>query len=174
MPECPLSRLSHTHHLTTHYADYGMVATHCRFKRSPNVQPMTATDAFRQDALTRQDSHLPNDWTAPAREWDRALGTEYAGHQALVGSDVLWQHEAEACYDAGFPSGGVPRNAAEGDTLTTLEGTKEGTALGWERVRDLAQGTITRRTTSARPGAYSPPVNGCDHGHCYNAWRTHA
>ena len=45
---------------------------------------------------------------------------------------------------------GLPRKAVTDDTsftLTTPEGTKEGIALGWEDVRDLREGTITRRIT---------------------------
>ena len=52
----------------------------------------------------------------------------------------------------GLPGVGLPRKAVKGDTsftLTTPDGTKEGIALGWEDVRDLREGTITRRVTDA-------------------------
>lgn len=52
---------------------------------------MLAIDAFRQDAWTREDPRLPNDWPALAREChrDHALRTDYARHHALVEIDVL-------------------------------------------------------------------------------------
>ena len=52
---------------------------------------MLAIDAFRQDAWTRQDPRLPNDWPALTPEWhrDHALGTDDARRQAVVEIDVL-------------------------------------------------------------------------------------
>ena len=60
-------------------------------QRSASPRPMTAIDAFRQDAWTKQDPRLPNDWSTLTPEWDPdcALRTDYARRQALVEIDVL-------------------------------------------------------------------------------------
>ena len=52
---------------------------------------MTAIDALRQDAWTRQDPRIPDDRAALTPEWhgDCALCTDYACRQALVDIDVL-------------------------------------------------------------------------------------
>ncbi len=52
---------------------------------------MTAIHAFRQDAWTRPDPRLPNDWAQLTPKWhqDHALRTDYARRQALVEIDVL-------------------------------------------------------------------------------------
>ena len=52
---------------------------------------MTAIDAFRQDAWTRQDTRLPNDWAILTPEWryDYTLRTDYARRQTLVEIDIL-------------------------------------------------------------------------------------
>ncbi len=77
---------------------------------------------------------------------------------------VMRQYEVETYYDAngrivftpskGLPGVSLPRKAVKRDatsyTLTTPEGAKEGIALGWEDVRDLREGTITRHVTDAR------------------------
>ena len=71
---------------------------------------------------------------------------------------VLRQYEADTWYDAngrivftaskGLPGVGLPRKAVRGDTsydLRTPAGERTGVALGWEDVRGLTEGTITRR-----------------------------
>ena len=52
---------------------------------------MTAIDAFRQDARTHQDGHLPNDWAeqTPTRHCDHVLRTDHVRRQALVEINAL-------------------------------------------------------------------------------------
>ena len=52
---------------------------------------MTAIDAFRQDAWTRQDPRLPGDWPTLTPKWhrDHAFRTDYARRQPPVEINVL-------------------------------------------------------------------------------------
>ena len=101
---------------------------------------------------------------------------------------VLRQYEADTWYDAngrivftaskGLPGVGLPRKAVRGDTsydLRTPAGERTGVALGWEDVRGLTEGTITRRVIDdTLPGGpveraivYHSPFGGCDREHDY-------
>ena len=44
-------------------------APHAQPMTATNAKPLTAIAAFRQDACTKQDSLLPEDWPTPALKW---------------------------------------------------------------------------------------------------------
>ena len=52
---------------------------------------MTVIDAFREDAWTRQNLRIPDDWatSTPDRCYDYPLRTDYARRNALVEIDIL-------------------------------------------------------------------------------------
>ena len=105
---------------------------------------------------------------------------------------VMRQYDADTWYDAtgrivftaskGLPGVGLPRTAVKGDTVHTLRAptdTRTHTALGFDDVRSLAQGVITRRITDdTLPGGplerlieYHAPFDRCDREQDYRkAW----
>ena len=110
---------------------------------------------------------------------------------------VIRQYEADTWYDAngrivftaskGLPGVGLPRKATQGDTAWTLGHTgavtESETALGWEDVRELREGVITRRVTDdTLPGGpverlieYHAPFDRCDREQDYRtAWQAFA
>ena len=105
---------------------------------------------------------------------------------------VMRQYEADTWYDAngrivftaskGLPGVGLPRTAIKGDTsycLRSMDTDDTAVALGWEDIRHLAEGTVTRRTTDdTLPGGaierhieYSAPFDRGDREQDYcTAW----
>ncbi len=107
---------------------------------------------------------------------------------------VMRQYEADTWYDAngrivftvskGLPGVGLPRKAAKGDTTWTLRrpgrDVKADTALGWEDIRGLREGVITRCImVDTLPGGpvervieYHAPFDHCDREADYRAaWK---
>lgn len=103
---------------------------------------------------------------------------------------VMWGYEADTWYDAqgrivftpskGLPGVGLPREAQKHDTdygLITPERTESGIALGWEDVRHLKEGIVTRRILDdTLPGGpfervieYHAPFDRCDREEDYRA-----
>ena len=110
---------------------------------------------------------------------------------------VMRQYEADTWYDAngrivftvskGLPGVGLPRKALKGDTAWTLRRpggvTRSDTALGWEDIRDLRAGVISRRISDdTLPGGpvervieYHAPFDRCDREDDYRAaWEAFA
>ena len=109
---------------------------------------------------------------------------------------VMRQYEADTWYDAngrivftaskGLPGVGLPRTAVKGDTAYTLRvptDTRTATALGFEDIRGLAEGVITRRISDdTLPGGprermieYHAPFDRCDREQDYRtAWQAFA
>ena len=110
---------------------------------------------------------------------------------------VMRHYDANTWYDAagrivftvskGLPGVGLPRKAIQGDTAWTLRRSdrvaKSDSALGWEDVRELRQGLITRRVTDdTLPGGpverlieYHAPFDRCDREQDYRtAWQAFA
>ena len=106
---------------------------------------------------------------------------------------VMRQYEADTWYDAngrivftaskGLPGVGLPRKAAKGDTsysLRTPDVDRADIALGWEEIRHLTEGVVTRcvtddafpRSPVARQIEYHAPFSHCNREHDYlDAWR---
>ena len=104
---------------------------------------------------------------------------------------VMRQYEADPWYDAngrtaftvskGLPGVGLPRKAVKGDTAWTLRrpdrDVQADTALGWEDVRGLREGVITRRVMDdTLPGGpvkrvieYRAPFDRCNREADYRA-----
>ena len=129
----------------------------------------------------------------------RALGLTLTLDELLtiyrVQFPVMRQYEADTWYDAngrivftaskGRPGVGLPRKAAKGDTsyglrtLGTPATDQTGIALGWEDIRHLSEGVVTRRIVddTLRSGpierriAYSAPFDRCNREQDYStAW----
>ena len=105
---------------------------------------------------------------------------------------VMRQYEADTWYDArgrivfttskGLSGVGLPRKAAKGDTscsLHTPESDDKDIAVGWEDIRHLSEGTVSRRITDdSLPGGpiertvkYRAPFDRCDREYDYRiAW----
>jgi hypothetical protein len=105
---------------------------------------------------------------------------------------VMRQYEADTWYDAngrivftnskGLPGVGLPRNAVRGETcysLDTPDRQEKGIALGWNDIKDLASGSISRTIMDdTLPGGprertitYTAPFDRCDRGSDYEtAW----
>lgn len=96
---------------------------------------------------------------------------------------VMSQYERDTWYDTkgrivftvsqGLPGVGLPRKAIKDDTsysLVTPQGSDERIALGWEDVRHLSEGTVTREVSDdTLPGGpvrrtieYRAPFDRCD------------
>ena len=105
---------------------------------------------------------------------------------------VMRQYEADTWYDAngrivfttskGLPGVGLPRKAVRGDAVygvLTAGTEKTNVPLGWEDVRNMAEGIVTRRVTDdTLPGGlvdrtieYHAPFDRCDREQDYEiAW----
>ena len=105
---------------------------------------------------------------------------------------VMRQYERDTWYDAkgrivftvskGLVGVGLPRKAIKDDTsysLVTPQGSEERTALGWEDVRELREGAVTREVSDdTQPGGpvlrtieYHAPFDRCDRESDYRvAW----
>lgn len=103
---------------------------------------------------------------------------------------VMRQYEAETWYDKrgrivftpskGLPGVGLPRRPVKGATnygVTTPTRSEENISLGWEDIRDLKEGTVTRRIQDdTMPGGpiertirYEAPFDRCDREEDYRA-----
>ena len=103
---------------------------------------------------------------------------------------VMRQYEADTWYDTrgrivftaskGLQGDGLPRKANKGDTtygLRTPDADRCDIALGWEDIRRLPEGTVTRRITDdTLPGGpyertieYHAPFDRCNREHDYRA-----
>ena len=109
---------------------------------------------------------------------------------------VMRQYEADTWYDAagrivftvskGLPGIGLPRKAIRSDTAWTLRrsgSVESDIALGWEDVRRLREGVVTRRVIDdtlpdgpvQRQIEYHAPFDCCDREHDYRAaWHAFA
>ena len=100
---------------------------------------------------------------------------------------VMRQYEADIWYDAcgrivftaskGLPGVDLPRKAAKGDTSYSLCTSDTDIALGWEDIRHLSEGTVSRHMTDdtlpdgpiERTVEYHAPFDRCDREQDYRA-----
>ena len=100
---------------------------------------------------------------------------------------VMRQYEADIWYDAcgrivftaskGLPGVDLPRKAAKGDTSYSLCTPDTDIALGWEDIRHLSEGTVSRHMTDdtlpdgpiERTVEYHAPFDRCDREQDYRA-----
>ena len=103
---------------------------------------------------------------------------------------IMQRYEEDTWYDTngrivftasrGLPGVGLPRKAVRGDTvygLRTPDVDQSDIAFGWEDVRHLSEGVVTRRVTDdtisggsiERTIEYHAPFDRCDREHDYRA-----
>ena len=69
-----------------------------------DAQPMTAIDAFRQDARTQQDTRLPDDWATIALSWEgiHDLQVDTIGRSVINGTGLNGTAGCQVSYATPF------------------------------------------------------------------------